>query len=69
MFQDDVDGKPLKNTILLPRRNWCSLKVSENGQTRFELEVVLNVEVDRKDPAGRTKGYTLRIPTLTVVDA
>jgi hypothetical protein len=69
MFQDDVDGKVLKNTHLLPRRNWCGLKINEDGETPFELEVVLNVEVNRKDPAGKTKGYSLKIPTLTVVDA
>lgn len=66
IFQEDVDGKPLNNTHLLPRRNWCSLRIAEDGDSPFELDVTLNLEINCKDPEGRTKPYGLRIPALTV---
>jgi hypothetical protein len=66
IFREDVDGKELKNIHLLPRRNWCSICIAEDGDTPFELDVTLNIEVNCKDPEGRTKPYGLRIPILTV---
>jgi hypothetical protein len=66
VFPQDVDGKPLNNKHLLPRRNWCGMQVAPSGETPFELDVVLNVEVSCKDPSGRTKGYGIRVPILTV---
>jgi hypothetical protein len=66
IFQEDVDGKPLNNKHLLPRRNWCGLHIAENGETPFELDVALNVEVNCGDPEGTTKAYGMRIPMLTI---
>lgn len=42
------------------------MRIAEDGDSPFELEVVLNLEIDCKDPEGRTKPYGLRIPTLTI---
>jgi len=66
IFLEDVDGKPLNNQHLLPRRNWCGIRVRPDGQVPFELDVSLNIEVNHKDPEGKTKPYGIRIPTLTV---
>jgi PhoD related phosphatase len=66
IFQEDVDGKPLHNKHLLPRRNWCGMQVVENGDSLFDLDIVLNVEVNCKNPEGKTKGYGMRVPILTV---
>ena len=66
MFEEDVDGQILKNAQLLPRRNWCSLQIAADKDTSFELEATLNVEINCKDPQGRTKPYSIRIATLTV---
>jgi PhoD related phosphatase len=66
IFHEDVDGKPLNNKHLLPRRNWCGLRIAEDGETPFELDVLLNIEIDCKNSDGKTKGYGLRIPMLTV---
>jgi len=40
--------------------------VDNDGESPHELDVVLNVEVNCKDPQGKTKGYGLKIPMLTV---
>jgi len=66
LFTEDVDGKPLNNKHLLPRRNWCGITVSDSPQRPFELDVTLNVEVDCHDSQGITKPYQIKIPTLTV---
>ena len=69
LFMEDVDGKTLKNKHLLPRRNWCATHVSDSTDSTaspHELAVVLNVEINCKDPEGKTKGYGVRIPKLTV---
>lgn len=66
IFHEDVDGKPLANTHLLPRRNWCGMRIAEDGETPFELDIVLNVEINCKDPSGTTKPYSIKIPILTV---
>jgi hypothetical protein len=65
LFREDVDGKALVNTHLLPRRNWCGMQIVD-GETPFELDVVLNIEVNSKDPSGTTKPYGVRIPSLTI---
>lgn len=66
IFAKDVDGVPLSNTHLLPRRNWCSIVPVEGGEIPFELLVTLHIEVDCKNPEGTTKPYELRIPALHV---
>lgn len=66
IFHEDVDGKPLNNTHLLPRRNWCGMHIVEDGESPFELDIAINVEIDCKDPEGRTKPYGLRVPILMV---
>jgi PhoD related phosphatase len=66
IFHEDVDGTPLTNTHLLPRRNWCSIVPVEGGEHPMELSVTLNLEVDCKNPEGTTKPYVLRIPGLAV---
>jgi hypothetical protein len=66
LFVEDVDGKTLNNKHLLPRRNWCAMRVEDGGDSPHELDVVLNVEIDCKDPEGKTKGYGVRIPVLSV---
>jgi hypothetical protein len=42
------------------------MEIAPDGETPHELDVVLNVEIDCNDPEGKTKGYGLRIPMLTV---
>lgn len=70
LFDEDVDGKKLHNTHLMPRRNWCGIQMCEGnkevGSQKFELEFRLNVERDRRDAAGTTKGYYVKVPALTV---
>jgi hypothetical protein len=66
IFHQDVDGKALNNKHLLPRRNWCGMQIAPIGDTPFELDVVLNVEISCKDASGRTKGYGIRVPILNV---
>jgi len=66
LFHEDVDGKPLVNSHLLPRRNWCGIRIADDGETPFELDVALNIEINCKDPSGTTKPYTVRIPALTL---
>jgi hypothetical protein len=66
IFHEDVDGTPLTNTHLLPRRNWCSIVPVEGGENPMELSVTLNLEVDCKNPEGTTKPYVLTIPALVV---
>ena len=65
IFEEDVDGKKLHNKHLLPRRNWCGIKLcSEGERPSYDLDVVLNVEVDRKSKEGKTKAYPIKVPTL-----
>ena len=66
IFQEDVDGAPLSNQHLLPRRNWCSIVAADQGQLPIELLATLHVEINRKNPEGTTKPYALRIPPLSV---
>jgi hypothetical protein len=66
VFYEDVDGTVLNNTHLLPRRNWCGLQVVEDGEVPSELDVVLHVEINCRDPEGKTKPYGIRVPTLTI---
>jgi hypothetical protein len=66
LFMEDVDGKTLKNKHLLARRNWCAMHIADSTESPHELDVVLNVEINCKDPEGKTKGYGIKIPMLTV---
>jgi len=66
IFREDVNGTPLNNQHLLPRRNWCSIVPVEGGEAPFELLATLHVEVDCQKPDGTTKPYPLRIPALSV---
>ncbi|KAJ3106287.1 hypothetical protein HDU96_008278 [Phlyctochytrium bullatum] len=56
-FKNDVDGKALKNTWLINRRNWTSISHAEDS-----LQIVLRVEnADRsKEPVP----YAIMIPAL-----
>ena len=66
IFNEDVDGTPLTNKHLLPRRNWCSIIPVEGGEQPMELLVTLNLELDCKNPEGTTKPYTLSVPALAI---
>jgi PhoD related phosphatase len=66
LFMEDVDGKTLNNKHLLPRRNWCAMHIADSAESTCELDVVLNVEINCKNPEGLTKGYGIRIPMLSV---
>jgi hypothetical protein len=69
VFEEDVDGKKLNNTHLMPRRNWCEIQMFDESKEseKFELEFVLNVERDRRDASGKTKAYEIKVAALTVV--
>jgi len=67
IFEYDVTGKELHNKHLLPRRNWCEIQLCSDGdRPTHELDVILNVEVDRRNSEGRTKGYRIKVPTLNL---
>lgn len=65
MFPQDVNGKPRRNTHLLPRRNWCSIREYHTSG----LDVHVNVEKVRGNPNGATTGYSLLIPALDYRDS
>ncbi|KAI9142772.1 hypothetical protein BKA69DRAFT_1123823 [Paraphysoderma sedebokerense] len=58
LFVYDVDGKPLNEKRLIPRRNWCILE--RRGR---ELRMELRVEGIQKDTAS-VKGYEYLVPAL-----
>ncbi|KAI9347428.1 hypothetical protein DFJ73DRAFT_796611 [Zopfochytrium polystomum] len=59
-FKSDVNGKSLKESRLLPRRNWSSISYSTADRS---LELVLHVEdVDKKDRDAVL--YKRRVPSL-----
>lgn len=60
IFRQGVDGKSRRNTHLLPRRNWCSIREHSTGG----LNIRINVEQVQGNPAGTTIEYPLLIPTL-----
>lgn len=60
MFQQDVKGESRRNTHLLPRRNWCSIREHNTGG----LDISINVEKVKGSPAGTTIKYPILIPTL-----
>ena len=66
LFNDDVDGRKLHNKYLLPRRNWCGIQMCDEGESpSYELDVALNVEVNRRNAEGKTKAYHIKVPTLS----
>lgn len=42
------------------------MHIADSTESPHELDVVLNVEINCKDPEGKTKGYGIKIPMLTV---
>ncbi|KAJ3209608.1 hypothetical protein HDU67_006053 [Dinochytrium kinnereticum] len=57
-FKKDIDGKDLKNSWLLNRRNWSSFTVNDD----YSLNVIIHVEnLDRNQDAMR---YPLLVPML-----
>jgi hypothetical protein len=80
LFSHDVDGTPRRNTHVLPRRNWCSIREQEDveqpankdGEAREftkNLIACLHVESKRGSPAGKTASYEVCIPTLDLPEA
>jgi len=57
IFQKDTDGTPLKNKMIMGRRNWCSVMRDDmTGELEFDIRI------EKVKGHGVTVGYAARTP-------
>jgi hypothetical protein len=62
LFTEDVDGKPLKKTKLLGRRNYCVIEPQDGGSSAASL--VFTLQVENVPFSAPPKPYSVVIPAM-----